>query len=218
MRNTRFQRFFAAGCFLATFVLWTVLVRTVDVHPIGPTGSSVGLASINRWVHQQTGVSITLYTVTDLLSLIPFACILGFAVLGLMQWIQRKSLLRVDTDILLLGGFYLAVAAVYLFFESIVINYRPILIDGVLEASYPSSTTVLVLCVMPTAMMQFRRRIRSSMLRRFVCMLSGAFLAFMTVGRLISGVHWITDIIGGILVSCGLVLLYDAAVQCGSKR
>ena len=218
MRNTKFQKFFAAGCFLAAFVLWTVLVRLADVRPIGPMGSCVGLASFNQWVHDLTGVSMTLYTVTDWLSLLPFACMLGFAILGLVQWIRRKSLLRVDHDVLLLGGFYLAVAAVYLFFETVVINCRPILIEGVLEASYPSSTTVLVLCVMPTAIMQFRRRIRHPMLRRWVCLLSGTFTVFMTVGRLLSGVHWMTDIIGGILISCGLVLLYDAAVRCCSEQ
>jgi undecaprenyl-diphosphatase len=208
----------AATALLAAFAVWTVLLRLVDVKPIGPEGATVGFATLNRCVHGLTGVHMPLYTVTDWLSLLPFACMLGFAILGLVQWIRRKSLLRVDHDVLLLGGFYLAVAAVYLFFETVVINYRPILIEGVLEASYPSSTTVLVLCVMPTAIMQFRRRIRHPRLCRWVCLLSGTFTVFMTVGRLLSGVHWITDIIGGILISCGLVLLYDAAVRCCAKQ
>ena len=108
------------------------------------------------------------------------------------------------------GGFYAAVVGVYLFFEGHVINYRPLLIDGVLEASYPSSTTMLALCVMSTARMQLCSRIRGTSLRRGVSAGIGVFTAFMVVGRLLSGVHWFTDIVGGMLLSGGLVTLYRA--------
>lgn len=213
MRSKQTKKLYIAGGLLAAFVLWTVLVRLIDVRQIGPYGSSVGFSSLNGFVHSLTGVSMILYTITDWLGLIPLCIVLGFAMLGLYQWIRRKDIRKVDHSILILGGFYLVVAAVYLFFEIIVINARPILINGILEASYPSSTTMLALCVMPTAILQFRQRIRSPKLRRYVCGTAGAFTVFMTVGRLLSGVHWFSDIIGGILVSCGLVLLYDAIVQ-----
>ena len=131
---------------LATFALWTVLVCIVDVQAIGPRGSEVGFATLNDWVHGLTGVNMTLYTVTDWLGLVPIAVAFGFGIFGLVQWIRRKSLRAVDRSILALGGFYVAVMAVYLLFETVVINYRPVLIDGYLEASYPSSTTMLVLC------------------------------------------------------------------------
>lgn len=218
MRNNQTKKRYIAGCLLATFVLWTVLVRLTDVRPIGPNGSSVGFASLNGFVHSLTGVSMTLYAITDWLGLIPLCIVLGFAMLGLYQWILRKDIRLVDPSILILGVFYIVVAVVYLFFEIIEINARPILINGILETSYPSSTTMLALCVMPTAILQFRQRIRSPKLRRYVCGTSGAFTVFMTVGRLLSGVHWVTDIIGGVLISGGLVLLYDAAVQSHSKR
>ena len=206
----------AVGCF-AAFLLWTVLVCTVDIRPIAPDGSTVGLASFNAYVHRLTGVSITLYTVTDWLGLVPIFCAMGFAVFGLVQWMRRKSLLRVDADILILGGFYLAVIACYLFFESVVINVRPILINGIAETSYPSSTTLLVLCVMPTAMMQLHTRIRHTVSRRILLTVIGAFTVFMTVGRLLSGVHWITDIIGGILLSASLVLFYHAGCLLANR-
>ena len=133
-----------AIAFLATFALWTAIVRFVDVKAIGPDGSSVGLATLNGFVHKLTGVNWILYTVTDWLGLVPIAVALGFAILGLAQLIKRKSLWKVDRDILLLGIFYIVVIAFYVFFEIVVINYRPILIDGRIEASYPSSTTMLV--------------------------------------------------------------------------
>ena len=189
-------------------MLWTAAVCFIDVQSIGPAGSSVGFAAINCWFHHLAGVHMTLYTVTDWLSLIPLAFVLGFAALGLTQWIRRKSLLRVDRSILVLGGFYLVVITAYVFFEHVVVNYRPVLIAGVLEASYPSSTTLLVLTVMPTAAMQLYSRIRCPACRQAAAAAIIVFTAFMVVARLISGVHWLTDIIGGILLSAGLVMLY----------
>lgn len=197
---------------LAAFVLWTIAVSRIDVQPIGPQGSTVGFATLNRMVHARTGVHMGLYTITDWLGLVPAAFGLGFAVLGLAQWIQRKSMLKVDRSILILGGFYLATMAAYLFFESCVVNYRPVLIEGVLEASYPSSTTLLVLCVMPTALMQLRGRIKDHVTRKCVALGITIYTVFMVVGRLISGVHWLTDIIGGMLLSAGLVMMYDSVI------
>lgn len=195
------------GC-LSAFVLWTVLIGLVDVQAIGPNGSSVGFATVNGFIHRLTGVHMALYVITDWLGLVPIAFALGFAIFGLAQWIRRKSIREVDSCILLLGGFYLVTMLLYLLFESVVINRRPVLIDGFLEASYPSSTTLLVLCVMPTAMLQFRSRIKTKGLRLAILIAIAVFIGFMVMGRLISGVHWLSDIVGGVLLSMGLVLLY----------
>lgn len=195
---------------LAAFILWTLAVSLVDVQTIGPRDSAVGFATINGWFHDLTGVDMNLYHITDWLGLVPVAFGFGFAILGLVQWIRRKSLFKVDRSILVLGGFYIVTLAAYLFFEDFVINYRPVLIEGFLEASYPSSTTLLVLCVMPTALIQLRNRVTNPILRRIVCAAITAFMVFMVAGRLLSGVHWLTDIIGGILLAAGLVTLYDA--------
>jgi undecaprenyl-diphosphatase len=198
---------------LAAFVLWTLLVCFVDVRAIGPDGSSVGFSALNGFVHEKIGTNMYLYNITDWLGLVPIGVALGFAILGLMQLIKRKSLLRVDRSILALGVFYIIVVAVYLFFEIVVINYRPVLIEGCLEASYPSSTTMLVTCVMPSAAMQAKERIKSKALRQGVIIVIIAFIAFMVVGRLLSGVHWITDIIGGALFSLGVVMAYKSFLQ-----
>ena len=210
MKKRNLKKYIVAFGFLGAFILWTVMLCSVDVQPIGPQGSSVGFAACNRLVHSLTGVHMLLYTVTDWLGLVPILFVLGFAALGLAQWIKRKSITRVDRSILVLGGFYAVVLAVYVLFEKVVINYRPVLIDGVLEASYPSSTTMLVMCVMPTAAMQLHNRIQRKPARWFVVAAITGFTVFMVVGRLISGVHWVSDIIGGALLSGFLVMLYCA--------
>ena len=210
MKGKNRALFFTGVGLLGIFVLWTVLVRFVDVQAIGPQESSVGFAALNGYVHNLTGVNSFLYELTDWLGLVPICIALYFAFLGLAQWIRRKSLRKVDYSILVLGGFYIAVAAVFFLFEVVVINYRPTLIEGVLEVSYPSSTTMLVACIMPTATLQFRGRINNKTLKNCVLWVNTGFTAFMVIGRLLSGVHWLTDIIGGILVSAGLVLIYYA--------
>ena len=208
MKEETKKNFGIAAILLGAFVVWTAAVRLVDVQPIGPQGSAVGFATINGWVHDLTGVHMALYTVTDWLGLVPIGVAMGFALLGLIRWIKRKHLRQVDFSILVLGGFYLLVMAAYVLFEVVVINYRPVLINGCLEASYPSSTTMLVLCVMPTTLMQLNARIKSQTLKRWVGFGITAFILFMVIGRLLSGVHWFTDIIGGALLSAGLVMLY----------
>ena len=137
------KNFVASMCLLAAFVLWTVAICFLDVRAIGPQGSSVGFAGINGFVHNLTGVHFELYNITDWLGLVPLFVCMGFGILGLVKWIKRTSICKVDHDILILGGFYIITIAAYLFFESVVINYRPELINGYLEASYPSSTTLL---------------------------------------------------------------------------
>lgn len=191
--------------------MWTAAVTCVDVQAIGPNDSSVGFAAINSAVHELTGVHMALYTVTDWLGLIPVGTRLCFALLGAAQLVRRKSLLKVDGSILALGVFFIAVLAAYLIFEEVVVNYRPVLIDGKLEASYPSSTTVLTLCVMPTAMLQLSGRVRDRAARNILLALIAVFTVLMVAGRLVSGVHWLSDIIGGILLSGGLVSLYAFA-------
>ncbi len=205
-----------AASLLLAFAVWTLLLGIVDVQAIGPRDSSVGFATLNGAVHTFTGVHFTLYVITDWLGLVPVAVGLAFAVFGLVQWIARRKPAAVDFDILMLGVFYLLMLGAYLLFETVVINYRPTLIDGYLEVSYPSSTTLLVMCVMPTAAMQMRARIKRTVLRRIVVGVIMAFTAFMVIGRLVSGVHWLSDIIGGALLSGGLVMTYRFA--CGLKR
>ena len=197
---------------IGAFSLWTVLIQWVDVQAVGQNGTKIGFADFNVWFHQLTGVHMTIYTITDWLGLVPIFICLCFGVLGLVQLIKRRSLLRVDPDILLLGAYYVLVIACYLIFEMIPINYRPVLIEGRLEASYPSSTTLLVLSVMPTLMFQANRRVSNAMIRKAVAVSVIAFSAFMVIGRLISGVHWATDIIGSVLLSAGLYMLYRSVV------
>ena len=216
MKNKK--KLFTGTALLIAFIVWTILIQSIDVQAIGVNGTTIGFATVNTWFYKLTGVHMTVYTITDWLGLVPI-CICGFfGIVGLRQLIKRKSMFKVDADIILLGIYYVVVIFAYLVFEMIPINYRPILIDGFMEASYPSSTTLLVLSVMPSFKFQITRRSRKAVLRNAVDVFATAFSTFMIIGRLLSGVHWCTDIIGSVLLSKGLFKLYQFSVGFVEQR
>ena len=198
---------------LVLFAVWTVLIQTVDVQAVGQNGTDIGFAGLNVWFHKKTGVHMWVYTVTDWLGLVPIFICMIFGVVGMVQLIKRRSLLKVDKDIILLGIYYILVIFGYLIFEMIPINYRPILIEGRMEASYPSSTTLLVMSVMPTLVFQTYRRVGDKGIRYSIYVFTVLFTAFMVVGRTVAGVHWLTDIAGSVLLSSGLYLIYHGSVN-----
>ena len=210
MKRKAISQFILGGILLIMFVLFTWSLTWFNMQPIGPNGSSVAYANINQAIHNLFGVNMTLYNITDWAGVVAIFVALGFAILGLVQWIKRKHILKVDSSILILGVFYILVFSAYVFFEFHVINRRPVLINGILEASYPSSTTMLAMCVLPTAMMQFHRLIKNAKARNTTNFLCGMFTVFMVIGRLVCGVHWFTDILGGLIFSVAIILLYCA--------
>ena len=217
MKNEK-KEFTAGILLLLAFVVWTVLIQTVDVQPVGVNGTTIGLASINTWFHKLTGVHMLVYTITDWLGLVPIFICLLFGILGVVQLVKRRSLFKVDKDIILLGFYYVIVISMYLIFEMIPINYRPILIDGLMEASYPSSTTLLVLSIMPTLKYQIDRRSNHSALTKVINIFVICFSLFMVIGRSLAGIHWCTDIIGSVMLSMGLFKLYQFSVVFTDRK
>ena len=218
MNKSEKKSLLIGSIFLIMFAVWTALIRTVDVQPLGQNGTSIGFATFNCWFHHFTGVNMAIYTITDWMGLVPVVVCLIFAGIGLLQMIKRRSLFRVDADIMILGVYFVIVFLAYAIFEMIPINYRPILIEGRLEASYPSSTTLLVLSVMPALIEQTQRRLSGIRVKRIITIVAIAFSVFMVTGRLVSGVHLFTDIVGGELLSAGLFKLYKAAVMLALKE
>ncbi len=212
MHKKSIKNFYYALISFILFTLLTILLLFVDKSPIGVNGTIVGFSTINGFLHNLFGVHLSLYLITDWLGLIPVFICLGFAVLGLIEWIKQGSIKKVDFSLLVLGAFYIITFLIYMLFNSIIINYRPILINGFLEVSYPSSTTILSLSFMLTALMQFNSRIKNKTFKIILSFLIYSFTIFMVVGRLISGVHWFTDIVGGILISACLLFLYKGVI------
>ena len=209
MKNKVRANFIICACIFIIFIIFTLLAALVDKAPIGPEGSSVGLSTVNGAVFNCFGTSEVWYTVTELLGVLALATALGAALLGLHQLVKRKRILSVDKDILLLAGLYAAVALAYVFFEVFTLNFRPVLVDGVLEASYPSSHTMLFYTVIGSVPVLVKRRFGNK--RRLLTALNivvALLCTVMAVGRLLSGMHWLTDIVAGVLLSAFLITLY----------
>lgn len=218
MKTENKHSFFITGLLASASVIFTLLTKLVDVQPIGPQESEIGFAAVNGFIHNLFGVNMIWYHITDWLGLIPVFTTFVFFAVGVAQLIRRKSLFKVDKSIIILGFFYIIVIAVYLFFESYIINYRPVLMYDRLEASYPSSHTLMTICLMSVCVDQCSRLIRSKKINTAVKIISCAIIAVTIIGRLISGVHWLTDIIGGILISLTLVSLYHTVINASDKK
>ena len=202
--------FILAGALLLLAAALIVLVRFADAAAIGPEGTSIGLSHVNGFFFGLFGVNMLWYHVTDWLGIAAILTAGVFAVLGLVQLIKRRSIKKVDREILLLGGLYVVVIGLYLLFEKAIVNYRPIIMPGAEhpEASFPSSHTMLVCVIMGSAIPltgKYVKPVRLSAVLKAVC---GIIIAVTVIGRLISGVHWFTDIVGGVVISAALLSLY----------
>lgn len=212
------RNFIITGLLLFASVLFTVLVKTVDVQPVGPQQSRIGFAAINEYMFRLTGEHLFWYHLTDLLGVIAILAALGFAVVGIFQLVRRKSIKKVDKSLLMLGMFYVLTVCIYILFELFIVNYRPVLMDGVLEASFPSSHAMIVYCIMTTAMIQFHLLTKNKRLRILFDISSAIIITVTVIGRFLSGVHWFTDIVGGLLIGSTLIMMYYSFSKLADKE
>lgn len=196
-------------------LLIIAMVRMVDVSAIGPNGTSIGLSHINQKVHETIGVNQIWYDITEILGGVAILVAGIFALVGFVQLVKGKSLAKVDKEIYAVGGLYAVVVVLYALFEKVIINYRPVIMDGETapEASFPSSHTMLTCVVMGSAIILIGKYIQSEGLKKILQIAAPVILIVTVVGRLISGVHWFSDIMGGIFISLTLVSIFDGIVK-----
>ena len=206
---------FVSGISGLLVMLLIVLVRFVDVRPIGPEGTSIGLSRLNGFFFRLSGVNILWYHITDWLGVAAILVAFLFAMAGFVQLIKRRSILKVDHEILALGGLYIVVIGLYVLFEIMIVNYRPIIMpDGTHpEASFTSSHTMLVCVIMGSAIMLIGKYLKEKPLCRVLRGICAAIIGMTVIGRLIAGVHWFTDIVGGVLISIFLLSLFSEVLE-----
>ena len=218
MKNVKEKRLLAAACVLSVIaVIFTILVVTVDVAPIGLMESKVGFAGINGRAAQALPFNKGWYTLSKVVGILALLVAAGFAVVGVMQLIQEKSLRRVDRMILALGVLYLIVLVLYVSFNKLALNYRPVDLGEGLEPSYPSTHTLLAFCILGSAMMAIDSVFASPRVCLVFRIAFAVGIVLIVVGRLLSGVHWVSDIVGGVLISSAL-LLFFAAFKAAKKN
>ena len=210
--NKKKRNFFISTILILLAVVFTILVKVVDVKQVGVNGTSIGFATLNQFVFKTTGVNMIWYHITDWLGLVPIFMAMVYSLIGLIQLIKRKSLFKVDKEIIILGLFYIVVISLYIFFEKVILNYRPILMNGFLEASYPSSHTLMTICLCGSSVI-VNKKLFNNKITKFMNMLSLVIIMITVIGRLLSGVHWFTDIIGGIFISIALLMSFRSVID-----
>ena len=218
MKRINYFKFLPAAILFLAFFIFTALLCFVDIAPIGPNGSEIGFATINGAIFDTLGQNDFFYSISEITIYLAILVAAAFASLGAYQLIKRKKLFAVDKTILWLGVIYALAIFFYIAFEIVVIGYRPVLIDGELEAAFPSSHTMLVSTILISAIFAFNKLVRSLALRVTVSVTASIITAVTIVFRLLSGVHWFTDIVGGILLSAALVMLYYALLSIKTKE
>ena len=210
--NDKKKQFYSTFLYGFAFVIFSLLIRVFDVQPAGPLGSKIGLAGLNTAVHQFFGEHLFWYELTQVFGYIALAVAAVFALTGLVQLIKRRSLFKVDKKLLMLGIVYIILIALYVLFEKIPFNYRPVILDPEqgLEPSYPSTHTLLILTILGTAFSLVKDYIKNQKLLVIIKLACLIIIALTIIGRLICGVHWLTDIAGGILLSLFLISLYKS--------
>jgi len=215
--NNKKRNFFISTILIFLAVVFTIFVKVVDVKPIGVNESSIGVASVNQVVFKTIGVNMIWYHITDWLGLVPIFIAMIYAFIGFIQLIKRKNIFKVDKEIIILGVFYFVVIFLYVFFEKFIVNYRPILMNGFLEASYPSSHTLMTICLCGSSII-VNRKLFNNKIAKFVNILSLVVVLITVIGRLLSGVHWFTDIIGGIFIGVALLMTLYSVLDVVKKN
>ncbi len=214
--NKKKRNFFVSTILILLAVVFTILVKVVDVKQVGVNETTIGFATLNQFIFKTTGVNMIWYHITDWLGFVPIFIAILYSLLGLVQLIKRKSLFKVDKEIIILGLFYIVVISIYIFFEKVIINYRPILINGFLEASYPSSHTLMTICLCGSSII-VNKKLFNNKITKLMNMLSLVIVMITVIGRSLSGVHWFTDIFGGILISISLLITFHSIIDIIKK-
>ena len=215
--NKKKKNIIISACLIIAAIIFTILVKTIDVKTVGLQGTDLGFSTINKFVFKTLGENKFWYQISEWVGLIPIFMAACYGMTGVIQLKRRKSILKVDKEIIALGAFYVVVLAIYVLFEKVIINYRPILVDGVLEASYPSSHTLMALCFSGSVIIINKKLFDNEKTQHMNKVLL-AISIVIVVGRLLSGVHWFTDIIGGILISSALLMSFYTVISLIPKK
>ena len=192
---------------LTIFIIWTIIVKTVDlvyIPDVGYLGLSHFNATVNNFViNFKPGLC---HKLSNVLLYLSFASVLPFAIMGLVQLIKGKSLKAVNPSLWIMLLAYVLTVFFYFFFEIVKINYTPDSQAGALKASYPSSHVFLTLSLLGIGAFGYLKFTKlSNKINILVLAGVGLYMALAVVTRLLSGHHWFSDIIGGLLLAAFVV-------------
>ena len=149
--------------------------------------------------------------------LITSLVVLGiFVILGLCQWISRKSLKKVDKELLWFSLPLALMAITYVVFDKfLILNTRP---DGSGETSFPSTHVMVATTIFLLTAIILPKYIKSKVACAVLYLFMLAFIVLISVGRVLANKHWTSDVLGAIGFSFIFVAIYCLIYQLIIKR
>ena len=143
---------------------------------------------------------------TDIILIASIASLAVFAIFGLCQWIKRKSIKKVDKELIFMLIPLILMAIVYFVFDKFLIwNTRP---DGSGEPSFPSTHVMVVATIFLLIALVLPRYIKSKAACALLDLMMLIFIVLTCVGRVLANKHWTSDVIGALVFSLVFALIY----------
>ncbi|MBQ3436419.1 phosphatase PAP2 family protein [Candidatus Saccharibacteria bacterium] len=153
--------------------------------------------------------------ITNIILISSFVVLAVFAVLGLVQWISRKSLKKVDKQLLWMPLPLLLMAITYVVFDKfIILNVRP---NGSGEPSFPSTHVMVVATIFFVVALALPKYIKSKTARIVLELFIAALIGLTCVGRVVSQMHWISDTIGALVFAFIFSEIYRQIIKKRKK-
>lgn len=194
------------GVLLFLFILLLILLMTVD--RANNIYKQIGLFSFNKlFLVDYSNEAWDEFS--DVILYISLLFILGLAIYGFYQLSKKRSLFKVDKDIIFIGCGLAILAFVWLVFDKLIdVNYRPIAISGTAQTSFPSTHTMIAAFVLLAATRAILKRNGNEIKYQLLAYSGSSILILLcSLGRILSKMHWATDVLGGLFIGVGLFFI-----------
>ncbi len=149
--------------------------------------------------------------ITNIILISSFAVLAIFVILAICQWISRKSLKKVDKELLWFPLPLALVAATYVVFDKfLVLNTRP---DGSGEPSFPSTHVMVATTIFLLAAIVLPKYIKSKVACAVLYVFMLAFIALVSAGRVLANKHWLSDVLGALGFAIVFALIYYLIIR-----
>lgn len=184
-------------------LIFTILVSFVDVKIFNVTNTKIGLYSLNKIFLVNSINSNYINIISNGIFLICLLVIILMLLLITFEYFKTKKINKNNLNFFI---HFLIMVLIWIIFDKIlIINYRPILINGNIEGSYPSTHVMVSTFVLLFLSDQLKKIFKND---KIFYIISIGLIIIQSISRILLTMHWFTDIIGGLLIGCLLFFTF----------
>ena len=158
--------------------------------------------------------------ITNIILILSLIALGAFAVLGLVQWIKRKSLKKVDKQLRWFPLPLALMAATYVVFDKFLpkfFDFMPTRPNGSGEPSFPSTHVMIVATIFFITTIILPKYIKNKVVRIILELLMVIGLALTCTGRVMANMHTPIDVLGGIAFAFIFAEIYFQIIKPRKK-